>query len=198
MARPKSDPEVMRQRILDAAEQLIVEHGAKAVTLRQIAKKVGVSHPAVLYYFDGLPALIEALQQRTARALRTTLLSQLSDVGAPGVRTSVAGAMEELAQPQKGAVLAWLIAEGRMPFPAAEERGLRAVVDRLVQATPHERASIESAVELVVLASIGEALVGPAVRARLAREGEVPAWSERLMAIVTSYLASQDEPTSST
>ena len=65
MARPKSDPEVMRQRILDAAEQLIVEHGAKAVTLRQIAKKVGVSHPAVLYYFDGLPALIEALQQRT-------------------------------------------------------------------------------------------------------------------------------------
>ena len=91
MARPKSDPEVMRQRILDAAEQLIVEHGAKAVTLRQIAKKVGVSHPAVLYYFDGLPALIEALQQRTARALRTTLLSQLSDVGAPGVRTSVAG-----------------------------------------------------------------------------------------------------------
>ena len=85
-----------------------------------------------------------------------------------------------------------------MPFPDAEEARAQAVVDRLVQATPHERASIESAVELVVLASIGEALVGPAVRARLAREGEVPAWSERLMAIVTSYLASQDEPTSST
>ena len=84
MARPKSDPEVMRQRILDAAEQAIVEHGAKAVTLRQIAKKVGVSHPAVLYYFDGLPALIEALQQRTARALRTTLLSQLSTSARPG------------------------------------------------------------------------------------------------------------------
>jgi AcrR family transcriptional regulator len=189
MARPKRDPELMRSEILDAAEQLLLDAGPKSLTLRKIAERVGVSHPALLYYFDGLGDLLEALRQRSARTLRTALLSQLSGVGDAAQRdASLQEALGELSSPKQGVLLAWLIAEGKLPFPPAEERGLKAVVDRLTLLTGQDRAALEDVVELVVLASIGEALVGKAVRDRLDRTGDEGAFSERLMRLVRGYL----------
>ena len=188
MPRTKRDPEAMKKRILDSAEDLLLEDGPSAVTLRQIAKRMDVSHPAILYYFEGLPAIIEALQQRASRTVRAALIGQLSDVGSNDVRSSVNKAVDALTQPKTGALIAWLIAEGRTPFPPAEEHGLKQVVDHLVQATGHPRARLEEAVELVVIASIGEALVGSAVRERLASSNLHKPWSERLMTRVTQNL----------
>ncbi len=189
MARPKRDPELMRSEILDAAEELLLDAGPKSLTLRKIAERVGVSHPALLYYFDGLGDLLEALRQRSARTLRTALLSQLGGVGDAAQRdASLHEALGELSSPKQGVLLAWLIAEGKLPFPPAEERGLKAVVDRLTLLTGQDRAALEDVVELVVLASIGEALVGKAVRDRLDRTGDEGAFSERLMRLVQGYL----------
>jgi AcrR family transcriptional regulator len=189
MGRPKRDPEFMRSEILDAAEQLLLDAGPKSLTLRKIAERVGVSHPALLYYFDGLGDLLEALRQRSARTLRTALLNQLDSVGAQTQRdASLQQALAELSSPKQGVLLAWLIAEGKLPFPPAEERGLKAVVDRLAEVTEHDRAALEDVVELVVLASIGDALVGGAVRDRLDRAGDEGAFSERLMRLVQGYL----------
>jgi AcrR family transcriptional regulator len=188
MPRPKRDPEVMKVRILNAAENLLLEHGPSAVTLRKIAKEIGVSHPAILYYFEGLPAIIEALQQRASRTVRAALIQQLSDVSQNDVNASVHKAIDALTEPKTGALIAWLIAEGRTPFPPAEEQGLKQVVDHLVQATNHPRARLEEAVELVVIASIGDALVGSAVRERLASSELHNPWPERFMTLVTKQL----------
>jgi AcrR family transcriptional regulator len=189
MARPKADPERMRTQILDTAERLLVAQGPKALTLRKIANQLNLSHPALLYYFKGLEGLLEALRQRAARSLRSTLLAQLEQVGrADGLGGSVQQTVEGLADPAQAALLAWLLAEGRMPFPPAEERGLKQVVDRLEAVTEHTRDALEAAVECVVLASIGEALVGNAVRVRLDSSGEQGPFSERLMAFVDAYL----------
>ena len=43
-----------RQRILEVAEQLVEQHGPGAVTLREIARQVGVSHGAPLRHFPSL------------------------------------------------------------------------------------------------------------------------------------------------
>jgi AcrR family transcriptional regulator len=190
MARPKRDPELMRAQILDAAEMLLLDQGPKSLTLRKIAERMGVSHPALLYYFDGLSALLEALRQRSGRTLRAALLSQLGAVGGQtDLRASVKEALEHLASPTQGALLAWLLAEGKVPFPPVEERGLASVVDRLVELTGHPREALEDTVELVVLASIGEALVGRAVRQRLDRKGDEGPFSDRLMKLVRGFLS---------
>ena len=189
MARPKRDPELMRTEILDAAEELLLGAGPKSLTLRKIAERVGVSHPALLYYFNGLGELLEALRQRSARTLRGALLHRLEGVGDPaGQAGSLQEALDQLSDPKQGILLAWLIAEGRLPFPPVEERGLKAVVDQLAEVTEHDRAALEDAVEFVVLASIGEALVGGAVRARLDRTADETAFSQRLMRWVQGYL----------
>ena len=67
MARPKQTEEqiaAMRERILDAALALLSEQGPEALSIRAIAKQVGVSHMALYTYFENRAALIMALIKR--------------------------------------------------------------------------------------------------------------------------------------
>lgn len=67
MPRPKQTEEqiaAMRERILDAALDLLSEQGPEALSIRAIAKQVGVSHMALYTYFENRAALITALIKR--------------------------------------------------------------------------------------------------------------------------------------
>ena len=67
MARPKQTEEqitAMRERILDAAMALLSEQGPDALSIRAIAKQVGVSHMVLYTYFENRAALIMALSER--------------------------------------------------------------------------------------------------------------------------------------
>ncbi len=61
----------MRQDILQAAQEIIAEEGANALSIRGIARKIGYSAPALYEYFDGKEAI--------ARALFTDGFTQLAD-----------------------------------------------------------------------------------------------------------------------
>lgn len=54
------------ERILDAAEQLFAEFGYHGVTLKDVAKKVGVSSTLIHYHFSGKESLFEAVWARRA------------------------------------------------------------------------------------------------------------------------------------
>ena len=62
MARGKSA--ATRDRLLDAARQILVERGAGHLTLDAVAELAGVSKGGLLYHFPSKPALIEGLAQR--------------------------------------------------------------------------------------------------------------------------------------
>ncbi|HOT93555.1 MAG TPA: TetR/AcrR family transcriptional regulator, partial [Anaerolineae bacterium] len=67
MPRPKqteTEREAMRERILDAAHELLLEHGYDALTTRLIAERLGVSHMVLYTYFENHDALIQALRAR--------------------------------------------------------------------------------------------------------------------------------------
>lgn len=49
-----------REQILDAAVKLFCEKGYEGTTIRDIARKVGVTEGLLYYYFDGKDALISA------------------------------------------------------------------------------------------------------------------------------------------
>jgi AcrR family transcriptional regulator len=67
-----------RQRVLDAAEQLFVEHGYKAITLRDIADELGIKQASLYYHFPGgkeqlFMAMAERLFQRHREGLTAAL-----------------------------------------------------------------------------------------------------------------------------
>src|SRR6478735_1648825 len=64
--RPRAATEEKRQRILDAAEALMLTDGYAAVSSRSVAAAVGIQAPLVHYYFSTLDDLFVAVLQRRA------------------------------------------------------------------------------------------------------------------------------------
>jgi AcrR family transcriptional regulator len=67
MPRPRLTKEeiaAMRERILDAASELLHEEGRDGLSIRAIADRVGVSHMVLYTYFDNRDALFTALRDR--------------------------------------------------------------------------------------------------------------------------------------
>jgi AcrR family transcriptional regulator len=56
----------MMEQILDAAEYLFSRHGMHGVTLKDVAKMVGVHHTLVNYYFEDKKNLFDAVSGRRA------------------------------------------------------------------------------------------------------------------------------------
>lgn len=59
-----------REQILEAAEELIAEHGFEATSVRALAKKAGVNIAMISYYFGSKEKLFEALVEYRAGFLR--------------------------------------------------------------------------------------------------------------------------------
>ena len=54
----------MRERLLDAAEEMVQERGLSAVSFQQLANAVGLSKPSVFHHFPTKEALASALVER--------------------------------------------------------------------------------------------------------------------------------------
>lgn len=84
-----------RQEILDRAIEVFRERGADGTSLRKIAEAIGVSHAALLHYFDSREQLLVAVyahaeQQRAIATPHTR---------APGVETMVDAAVANVEAP---------------------------------------------------------------------------------------------------
>lgn len=71
-----SAPET-RDRILDAAEALFVEHGFEATTMRMITSRAGANIAAVNYHFGSKDALIQEVFKRRLTELNRRRLAML-------------------------------------------------------------------------------------------------------------------------
>jgi len=82
------------ERILDAAEQLFAEYGYHGVTLKDVAKKVGVSSTLLHYHFSGKESIYEALWERKAPiSVRTRLAAMRRYAQEAGDNVTVEGAL---------------------------------------------------------------------------------------------------------
>ncbi|ALS24131.1 MULTISPECIES: TetR/AcrR family transcriptional regulator [Paenibacillus] len=69
MARKAVAQELSRERILEEARQLFIQHGYHALTMRSIAKSMGYSHGALYYHFSEKAELFYALVSDDFRML---------------------------------------------------------------------------------------------------------------------------------
>src|SRR5438128_11520727 len=78
--RAVKPPHETRTRILDAAEELFMQHGFEGTSMRLLTAKAGVNLAAVNYHFGSKDALVEALFRRRLdpmNAARTAELDKL-------------------------------------------------------------------------------------------------------------------------
>jgi AcrR family transcriptional regulator len=69
----------LRNALLAAAEQLLEKKGVAAVTLREVAKKAGVSHTAPYRHFEDKQALLSALAQIGYQRLADAMLQCIAE-----------------------------------------------------------------------------------------------------------------------
>lgn len=66
-------------RVLDAALALVTEEGPGALSIREVARRVGLTPMAIYRHFDGLDALRAALRARAATGLMAALTEGLAE-----------------------------------------------------------------------------------------------------------------------
>lgn len=82
------------EQILDAAEDLFSKHGLYGVTLKDVAKRVGVHHTLLNYYFNDKKALFDAVFARRAVVTSERRMKALDDYDkAAGGKPTVVGAL---------------------------------------------------------------------------------------------------------
>lgn len=74
---PPITPQDTRDRILDAAERLFVEHGFDGTSMRMITGEANANLAAVNYHFGGKDALVQAVFRRRLTALNQERLVEL-------------------------------------------------------------------------------------------------------------------------
>jgi AcrR family transcriptional regulator len=71
---PRGQGGRLRQEILQAATDLLDEHGSEqAITLRAVARRVGIAAPSIYAHFPGRDALVQAVLQDAFTALQAHL-----------------------------------------------------------------------------------------------------------------------------
>jgi len=55
---------VTKQKLLDAATEIIMDHGVHQLTLDEVAKTAGVSKGGLLYHYPSKEALLTAIVER--------------------------------------------------------------------------------------------------------------------------------------
>jgi len=82
------------EAIYDAAEELFSKHGLHGVTLKDVAKQVGVHHTLLNYYFSDKKALFDAVFARRAVVTSGRRMKALDDYeAAVGDKVTVEGAL---------------------------------------------------------------------------------------------------------
>lgn len=133
-----------RQRILDAAIQLIADKGVDKVTLRELTARAGVNLGAVSYHFGNKDGLVETIfdtlsdniNQRRISELRAALTAAEQDCAAASVEALVGIFIRPYLEEEatgEGALLARLILLHRLSPTRLTDRIIRKHFDPMAE-----------------------------------------------------------------
>jgi AcrR family transcriptional regulator len=198
--RVRRSAEEAQRLILDAAEKRLREGGPEAIRLQDIARDVGISHPAILHHFESRDGLTRALEQRAMGRLEAELVEAIASQPARGeaVVDVIERAFATLGDAGHARMLAWRVLQIARPDPSAGPNLLRALAD-LVHARRVEHAKsqgrpspnaqdTEFVVRLAAAAMLGDGIFAPFLDASFgrandpARQRRFREWFARLLA----------------
>lgn len=145
----------LRAALLKGAEHTLREKGASALSLRELARSIGVSHAAPSRHFKDKQALLDALALSGFQRLTLELRQSATDGGTQAVLTALARAYVGFAtvNPELLEVM-----YARKHEPNASEQ-LTEAVDQLVEAVVRPIADGQAAGDIVPGDTMGIAMV---------------------------------------
>ena len=172
--RPRRSAEETRAEILDAAQRRLAAGGADEIRLQEIAKDVGISHPAILHHFGSREGLIEALEQRITESLAEEVGRILLTGDGEPDRASRASLIESVARAMGERGLARTVAWWVLRGPESTSDQARHMVGRVTELLRvrlsegadapgrrlPDREEIAFSIRLAVLAMFGDVLFG--------------------------------------
>jgi AcrR family transcriptional regulator len=200
MARTRRSAEQAQRAILEAAEKRLREGGPEAVRLQDLARDLGVSHPAILHHFGSREGLMRALAEHVVERLEAELLAGLRAAASEStVLELIERVFESLGDAGQARLLAWrALSGGEPPRGHAAPTLLGALADLVHQrrgdlarelgrpAPPREDS--EFVVWLASAAILGDGVAGPVFDRSFGRGPEAPearrrfrAWLARLL-----------------
>ena len=184
--------EIDRDRVLDAAEAVILESGGRSFTLDAVAERAGISKGGLVYSFATKDDLVHATLERVMARFREAVHRRVGDGPTGPVELVLAHIEEALEEDDAATQMAAFLITALVHAPDMLEplrRYYRALLDPLKSAhgENHEVRHALLAVEGIFLASrvgfrrgLGEgAEIHPAPRARYRRRGASQATSAR-------------------
>jgi TetR/AcrR family transcriptional regulator, transcriptional repressor for nem operon len=90
----RQPPDVRREQILDAAQQVLLRRGPAAATMAEVAEAAAVAKGTVYLYFASKAELLAGLRARYFERFTAMLADQ--GAAAPGTRPAVAGRVQQL------------------------------------------------------------------------------------------------------
>jgi TetR/AcrR family transcriptional regulator, repressor for neighboring sulfatase len=200
-SRIRRTAEDARALILDAAEAQLRERGPDGLRLKDLAREVGVSHPAILHHFGSRTGLVQAVIARTTERMQAQIMAALArDFDPVAGATLLDRVFRVLGDRGIARTLAWLCLASETPpadLMATHVRTLAEAVHRVrCERHPDAEASFEDTlftVTLAAMAPIGNAIAGEALRAS-AGQGDDPDAERRFVvwfaALVRRHLES--------
>jgi AcrR family transcriptional regulator len=175
--RVRKSAEDARRDILDAAERHLSRVGPGGIRLQEIAREVGISHPAILHHFGSREDLLKEVVRRAVAKLESELVRVIAESRAedgPPALATIEQAFHVLVEEGYARVVAWLLLSGHATEPAARIR--------LIAEAAHTRRKVADPdadpedtlfrTLLVALALFGEAVAGPAMRKSAGLDGD--------------------------
>lgn len=165
----RSAPEA-RRLILEAAAKRLREGGPEAVRLQDVARDLGISHPAILHHFGSREGLMDALAVHVATSLEAEIMEALRAAESEETILDVLERVfETIGDARHARLLAWSALAGEAPADSGR-RGLAAIValvhERRCEAARAEgrpappREDSEFMVRLAASALLGDGLAG--------------------------------------
>lgn len=173
-----------RERILDAAMEVLKDEGYAGLTVAKVAARAGESKPLIAYHFGSKAGLVDAVGGELAEAVTERVLSGLPRDGtiedvARGIATGVERISDEDPRVPRLyfdlAAVSVVDPEVRETLVAVNERWRRVVTDLLIAADPRLTPRRAAALTVLIRAGTqGLALerieTGPSPELRAARE----------------------------
>lgn len=174
--RRRRTSEEAQAAILDVAEQQLLAHGPAGLRLQEIAREIGISHPAILHHFGSREGLVKAVVERTLARIEAEVVGTLAK-GTVNLETAyqtLDAVVRSLSDKGAARFMAWLILSRQgAPDPIGYGSKLRLIAELIHQRRTAEAGGVEPAsfddtlftVLLAGLALFGAAVAGDALNA---------------------------------
>lgn len=109
--RVRRTAEVSKDEILNAAENVLLDHGPQDLKIAEIARVSGIGHPTIIHHFGS----IAGVQQALALRMNERVVKEMTEISREAIERRgivpelVARAFDVYARPENAKLIAWLI-----------------------------------------------------------------------------------------